>query len=202
MGVVSSSWHAVHMASVALVVIDLQRGVNDPSWGPRNNPSCEANIGALLDAWRSEGQPIVYVRHDSIEPGSTLRPGQPGNDLHELLADEPDLLVTKHVSSAFFGEPDLADWLRSREIERVVMCGVQTNMCCESTARVGSNLGFDVRFVLEATHTHDRAAPDGGMIDADTLARVTTANLDPEFCRVVTTAEAIEELRARAPSRA
>jgi nicotinamidase-related amidase len=103
------------------------------------------------------------------------------------------------VSSAFFGEPDLADWLRSREIERVVMCGVQTNMCCETTARVGSNLGFDVRFVLEATHTHDRPAPDRGMIDADTLARVTAANLDPEFCRVVTTAEAIEELGARAP---
>ena len=131
------------------------------------------------------------MRHDSVEPGSLLRPGQPGNDLDEVLADhDPDLLVTKHVNSAFHGTPDLAAWLRSRGIEEVAICGVQTNLCCETTARVGSNLGFGVSFVLDATYTHDRPAPDGEMISADLLARVTAANLDPEFCRVVSTAQA------------
>ena len=182
------------MAPTALLVVDLQRGTEDPSWGPRNNPSCETNVGALLSAWRSHGEPIVYVRHDSAEPGSTLRPGQPGNDLHDVLADGPDLLVSKHVSSAFHGRPDLAAWLRSREIERVVMCGVQTNMCCETTARVGSVLGFDVSFVIDATYTHDRVTRDGERISADALARVTAVNLEPEFCRVVTTGEAIGEI--------
>ncbi len=185
------------MARAALLVVDLQKGTEDPSWGPRNNPSCEANVGALLEAWRARGQPVVYVRHDSVEPGSTLRPGEPGNDLHEVLTGEPDLFVTKHVSSAFHGEPDLAGWLRSNAIERVVMCGVQTNMCCETTARVGAVLGFDVRFVLDATYTHDRVTRDGELIEADALAQVTAVNLEPEFCRVVTTNEAIEELGAQ-----
>jgi nicotinamidase-related amidase len=179
----------------ALIVVDLQRGTEDPSWGPRNNPSCEANVAALLEAWRSHGEPVVYIRHDSVEPGSTLRPGQPGNDLHEVLADEPDLLVTKHVSSAFHGEPDLAAWLRARGIERLVMCGVQTNMCCETSARVGAVLGFDVSFVLDASYTHDRTTRDGEPISADVLAQVTAVNFEPEFGRIVTTREAIDELR-------
>lgn len=182
------------MSPVALVIVDLQRGVNAPSWGRRNNPECESNVSTLLRAWREREQPVVYVRHDSLEADSTLRPGQAGNELQDLLGSEPDLLVSKHVNSAFHGEPDLAAWLRSRKIARLAICGVQTNICCETTARVGSNLGFAVSFVIDATHTHDRPGPDGAPIDADTLAHVTAANLDPEFCRVVSTEEAVAEL--------
>jgi nicotinamidase-related amidase len=185
------------MAPTALIVVDLQLGTEDPSWGPRNNPDCVDNVVALLAAWRSHGQPVVYIRHDSVEPGSTLRPGEPGNDLHPVLAAEPDLCVTKHVSSAFHGEPDLAAWLRERDIERLVMCGVQTNMCCETSARVAGVLGFDVSLVIDATYTHDRITRDGQLITADTLAQVTAVNFEPEFGRVVSTREAIEELELR-----
>ena len=106
----------------------------------------------------------------------------------------PDLLVSKRVNSAFHGDPDLAAWLREKGIADVVICGIQTNMCCETTARVGANLGFEVRFALDATHTFDLGAKDGGTLRADELARVTAANLDPEFGRVVSTAEVIAEL--------
>ena len=51
-----------------------------------------------------------------------------------------------------------------------------------------------VSFVLDATYTHDRVTREGELISADELARVTAVNLEPEFCRVVTTSEAIEEL--------
>jgi len=54
---------------------------------------------------------------------------------------------------------------------------------------VGANLGYDVRFVLDATHTFDRTGPDGEVIDADTLARVTATNLHGEFADVVSTAD-------------
>jgi nicotinamidase-related amidase len=73
------------------------------------------------------------------------------------------------------------------------VAGIQTNMCCETTARMGANLGFDVAFVLDATHTFD--LPDvvnGGRIDADTLARVTAANLHGEFAQVLSTDELID----------
>jgi nicotinamidase-related amidase len=172
----------------ALIVIDVQRAFDDAGfWGPRNNPACEANIAALIAAWRAAGRPIVFVRHDSVEPGSPLRPGEPGNALKPELSGEPDLLVTKHVNSAFHGEPDLAGWLRERELTGIAVCGITTNHCCETTARVGANLGFDVRFALDATHTFDRPDPDGELMTADELARATATSLHGEFATVVRT---------------
>ena len=183
------------MDRTALLVVDVQKGFDDPRWPARNNPECESNVAALVDAWRERGQPVVFVRHDSTEPDSPFRPGGPGNDLREFLAGRPDLLVAKSVNSSFHGEPDLDAWLRSEGIERIAVCGVQTNMCCETTARVGANLGYDLTFVLDATHTFDQDAHDGRVISADELARVTASNIDPEFGRVVTTEEALAELR-------
>jgi nicotinamidase-related amidase len=182
---------------VALIVVDVQEGFGDPIWGERNNPAAEENIAALIEAWRAHGQPIVYVRHDSAEPGSPFTPGQRGNDFQDVLTGEPDLLVTKSVNSSFHGEPDLAAWLRGEGIERVAVCGIQTNMCCETTARVAANLDFDTTLVLDATYTFGLPAHDGGTITADELARVTAANLDPEFGRVVDTREAVAGLDGR-----
>jgi nicotinamidase-related amidase len=179
---------------VALVVVDVQQGFDDPVWGPRNNGACEENIATLIEAWRAKRQPIVYVRHDSSEPESPFTPGQRGNDFQEILSGEPDLMVVKSVNSAFHGEPDLAAWLRAEGIERIAVCGIQTNMCCETTARVAANLDFDMTFVLDATHTFDLPAHGGGTISADDLARVTASNLDPEFGRVVDTREALASL--------
>jgi nicotinamidase-related amidase len=185
------------MDRIALIVVDVQKGFDDPVWGDRNNTDSERNIAALIEAWRARRQPIVYVRHDSAEPGSPFTPGQRGNDFQDIITGEPDLLVTKSVNSSFHGEPDLAAWLRGEGIERVAVCGIQTNMCCETTARVAANLDFDTTFVLDATYTFGLPAPDGGTITADELARVTAANLDPEFGRVVDTRAAVAGLDGR-----
>jgi nicotinamidase-related amidase len=181
---------------VALIVVDVQQGFDDPVWGSRNNPDCEENIAALIEAWRTHDQPIVFVRHDSSEPDSPFTPGQRGNDFQQIVAGEPDLLVVKSVNSSFHGEPDLAAWLRAEGIERIAVCGIQTNMCCETTARVAANLDFETTFVLDATHTFDLPAHGGGTISADELARVTASNLDPEFGRVVDTRQALADLGA------
>lgn len=129
----------------------------------------------------------MVVRHDSTEPGSPLRPGQPGNDFKELVTGTPDLLVTKSVNSSFHGTPDLDAWLREPDLDGLVICGITTNHCCESTARVGGNLGHTVLFALDATHTFDRTAPDGTRVTADELARVAATNLHGEFATVVRT---------------
>jgi nicotinamidase-related amidase len=62
-------------------------------------------------------------------------------------------------------------------LRSVVICGITTNHCCETTARVAGNLGYDTSFVLDATFTFDRRGLDGTMISADELARVTAADL-------------------------
>jgi nicotinamidase-related amidase len=176
----------------ALVLVDVQQAFHDPSWGTRNNPDCEANVGRLLAHWRQQGGTIVFVRHDSTEPDSSLHPSHRGNAFQAVIEGEPDLLVTKQVNSAFIGTPALEPWLRERGIGAIVVAGIQTNMCCETTARMGGNLGFDVAFALDATHTFDLPDPvNGGRIDADTLARVTAANLQDEFAQVMSTDELI-----------
>jgi nicotinamidase-related amidase len=186
----------------ALIVVDVQKAFDDASlWGGRNNPDCERNIARLIEAWRERQEPVVFVRHDSTEDGSPLRRGEPGHEFKDELTGEPDLLVTKQVNSAFHGEPDLDRWLRERAVEGIVVCGIQTNICCETSARVGANLGFRLGFALDATHTFDLADRDGVTIAADELARVTAANLDPEFGRVMTTDEAIADLRAAPQTR-
>ena len=130
---------------------------------------------------------MVFVRHDSNDPDSPLRSGQPGNDFKVLVTGEPDLLVTKHVNSCFHGAPDLDAWLRANDLRGIVLAGITTNHCCETTARVGANLGHRVLLALDATHTFDRSGPDGQVVSADELARVTATNLHGEFATVVAT---------------
>jgi nicotinamidase-related amidase len=173
----------------ALVVVDAQQGFDDPFWGPRNNPDCDRNIAALVEAWSANGRPLVYVRHDSVEDGSPLDSGRAGNRLKPYLTATPDLTVSKTVNSAFHGAPDLHAWLVAQRAVGIVVCGITTNHCCETTARVGGNLGHDVLFALDATHTFDRTGPDGRTMTADELARATATNLHGEFATVTSTAD-------------
>ena len=177
----------------ALVVVDVQRAFDDHAyWSPtgrRDNPECEANVARLIEAWRSRGEPIVFVRHDSDEPGSPLTPGEPGNAFKDVITGEPDLLVTKSVNSSFLGTPDLAEWLRAAGLERIALCGIQTNHCVETTARMGANLGFDVLFVRDACHTFDREGPDGDILTAEQITQASLTSLHDEFATIVRTSD-------------
>lgn len=179
------------MTNTALIVVDVQRAFDDTEfWGKRNNPDAEANIAALLAAWARADQPIVLVRHDSVKPGSPLRPDHPGNAFKpELDGVRAALLFGKSVNSAFHGEIDLHAWLTNRGIADIVVVGIQTNQCVETTARVGGNLGYRVRVPLDATYTFDLTGPNT-TLTADQLAEATAVNLHGgEFATVTTTAD-------------
>lgn len=179
----------------ALLVVDVQQGFDDADyWGRRNNPSCESNIGRLIDGFRAAGQPIVFVRHDSIRSGAPLHPDSDGNAFKDVVTGDPDLLVSKRTNSAFYGAPDLHAWLTEHGVHAVTICGITTNHCCETTARMAGNLGYATFFVLDATHTFEREGPDGTLWDADDLARVTAANLHGEFATVVSTKTVVSAL--------
>jgi nicotinamidase-related amidase len=130
-------------ASAALIVIDVQQAIDDPSWGQRNNPEAEQNIAALLAVWRDSGRPIYHVRHDSSEPDSTYRPGQPGNDFKPEAAPlEGETVIVKRVNSAFIGT-ELEARLRAGGQQILLVMGVITNNSVEATVRMAGNLGFD-----------------------------------------------------------
>lgn len=74
---------------VALMVIDMQRGMSDPAIGERNNPDAENNIQSLLTEWRKAGWPVVHVRHISRTPSSPFWPGLPGAEFQPALVPQP-----------------------------------------------------------------------------------------------------------------
>ena len=69
----------------ALIVIDVQKGLDEPGWGERNNPEAEQNIARLLAAWRQRGWAIYHVQHQSKHPQSPLRPQYVGSEIKEIV---------------------------------------------------------------------------------------------------------------------
>ncbi|MFJ2650190.1 cysteine hydrolase family protein [Streptomyces sp. NPDC087420] len=187
--------------NAALVVVDVQKGFEEEVWGRRNNPDAEGNIAALIDVWQASGRAVVFVRHDSTqveESASPLRPGYAGNGFKDFVerrrgkGSGAELLVTKNVNSAFYGEPDLDAWLKGAGVGQIVVVGIQTNMCNETTARMGGNLGYEVFFPLDAMHTFDLEGPFGWTHTADELSRATAVSLHGGgFAKVVTTEELV-----------
>src|SRR5260370_26111878 len=110
------------MAVDVLILIDQQKAMGHPKWGPRNNPDAERNIARLLAAWRERGWPIIHVKHDSTFPDSPFRPGQDGNDFTPLTAPRPgETVVAKRVHSAFIGT-DLAERLKAIRSPPLIVC--------------------------------------------------------------------------------
>jgi nicotinamidase-related amidase len=182
---------SLDLARIVLLPIDVQRGFDDPSWPPRWNGEMEANGLALLAHWRATGAPIVHVRHDSVQPGSSLMPGHWGNDFRDgfaPLAGEP--VVSKSVNSAFIGT-DLDIRLRRLGVETVVAFGISTDMCVSTTIRTGANMGWKMVLVADACDCFDLPDGVGGTISARAIQAAHVATLRAEFCEVVTTGDLI-----------
>ncbi|WP_448189859.1 cysteine hydrolase family protein [Azospirillum sp. sgz301742] len=182
-------------ATAALIVIDVQKAIDDPRWavhGPRNNPQAEGNVAALLAAWRRTGRPVVHVRHDSDEPESTYRPGSAGHVFKPEAQPHPgELVVGKATNSAFIGT-GLETWLAERGCATLVIAGVITNNSVEATARMAGNLGFDVHVVADACFTFGKRDRTGRLWTAEQVHELSLANLDGEYARIVETAAMLD----------
>jgi nicotinamidase-related amidase len=185
---------------VALLVIDVQQGMDDPRWGARNNPDAEQQIGVLLAAWRQAHWPVIHVQHMSQEPDSPLRADRPGNALKpEAAPREGEPVFQKTVNSAFIGTT-LEAHLRREGIHSLVIVGLTTDHCVSTTMRMAGNLGFDVVLVEDATATFERAGPDGVRYSAEQMHRLQLASLHGEFGQVQSAHDVLARLRAGAPA--
>lgn len=185
-----------HDLPPALLLIDVQQGLDDPRLGARNNPGAEQRIAALLAAWRRAGWPVIHVQHMSTEPNSPLRPELPGNAFKPEARPLPgEAIFQKSVNSAFIGTT-LDAYLRDAKIQRLVMAGLTTDHCVSTTARMGANLGFQVVVVEDATATHERTGPDGELYSAEQMHRLALASLHGEFARILSADDVLSHLAA------
>ena len=177
------------MDNTALLIIDVQKGLDDPALGRnRNNPQAESNMALLLSEWRRRNRPVIHIRHCSAEPCSPLRPGLPGHAFkEEVLPLAAEKQFDKSVNSAFVGT-GLADHLRGREISSLVVVGLTTDHCVSATTRNAADLGFEVTLVSDATATFERQDNAGFTHPAEVVHKVNLASLKGEFC-VIRTAE-------------
>ncbi len=178
----------------ALIIIDVQKAIDHPSWGKRNNPQAEGNIERLLAVWRRTEKLIIHVRHFSKEPASTYRPSQEGCEFKpEVQPRDGETILTKHTHNAFIGT-DLEVLLRSRGIFTVVICGVITNNSVEATARMAGDLGLETYVVSDATATFDKIDFSGIPHAAEEVHALSLANLQGEYATIISTEELIRLL--------
>jgi nicotinamidase-related amidase len=178
--------------TTALILIDLQKAIDDPSWGVRNNPGAEENVRSLLAHWRRTSRPIVHIRHLSRFPGSTYRDGQPGVEFKEAARPVLDeTVLTKNCASAFIGTA-LEAWLKGKGAQDVVIAGVITNNSVEATARMAGDLGFRTIVVSDATFTFGRKDFDGRFRSADEVHAMSLANLDGEYASIHATRDVLK----------
>lgn len=183
-------------ASTALLLIDVQKGVNDTAYyggptGRRNNPDAEGNIISILEKWRSSNRKVAFTKHDSIEDGSPLKLSlESGQQLPGMETADGDIVVEKSVNSGFIGT-SLELELRRAGIQRLVVVGYFTNVCVETTVRMAGNMGFDTYLVHDACATMNSVGHDGQDYDPDLVHNMAIAGLHGEFCTAITTQDAL-----------
>jgi nicotinamidase-related amidase len=153
----------------ALLVIDVQESFRQrPLWAAISNPGIAGDAARLVDAARASGDLVVWVLHSEPGSGTTFDPASGHVRYLAPLAPapgEPQLVKTSHNA---FTTTSLQQLLTQRGIAELVICGIRTEQCCETTARVASDLGYQVTFVTEATATNPiahRDAPPGQSVE-------------------------------------
>lgn len=185
--------------STCLLVIDVQQSfVERPYFTPSGLDEFLDAQNRLIAGAGQRGLPVVRVFHE--EPGDASHPFARASGLLRpmtgLRAFEPAFEVTKTRHSALVGT-SLDVWLVERGIRRLIVSGIRTEQCCETTTRHASDLGWRVDFVAEATMTWHITERDGSVFDRDAIRRRTAAVLHDRFARVVSVEEALQDAEHR-----
>lgn len=177
-----------------MIIIDVQKGFNNPKWGARNNLQAEQNIERLLMAWRESKRPVFHIQHLSNSPDSPLNANNSGSEIKDIvkpIVGEPD--IQKQVNSAFFGT-NLEQVLRAGQIKTLVITGLTTPHCVSTTTRMAGNFRFETYLVSDATAAFELLGYNGKHYSGEEIHETALATLHEEFATVVETKTVLENL--------
>jgi nicotinamidase-related amidase len=170
----------------ALIVIDVQESFRQlPSWETISNPQIAEQVARLAESFRRRGEQVIWILHGEAGSGTVFDPELGFVRFLDGLAaadGEPVIIKTSHNA---FTTTNLHQVLTMAGIGEVAVCGIRTEQCVETTARVASDLGFAVTFVTDATATNPiehRDAPPNRTVE-EILADPRTLGTDEIIAR-------------------
>jgi nicotinamidase-related amidase len=185
------------MSHSVLLVVDVQDSfkANPTRWQRRNNPQFESNLSALISAYREAGEPVFFVLHQDSDGG--FSPASPHYRLMNFLDVRPGDVVLHKTTRSTFASTDLERRLNLLGVRRLVITGIQTEQCCETTARDGGDLGYEIDFVTEATLTFPIPHWAGGPeLSPEAITERTEYALAGRFARIRTVDDVVAALPA------
>ena len=191
------STNDIPLSESALLVVDAQDSFKvDPKWERRNNRDFERNVGALIDAYRAAGLPVIFFLHTDGDPGFER------DSVHLRLMDfitvrKGEPVILKDTRNTFTGTT-LQARLLALGVRRLAITGIQMEQCCETTARVAADLGYAVDFVIDGTMTFPVKNWDvpGEELGVAAVEERTIYALRRRFARIVRTETLVGELEA------
>lgn len=178
-----------------LIVINAQCGLLDSTQLGRNNSDAEKNIATLLSFWRAKNRRTIHVKHVSDNPNSLFYRSSKNSDFLPGLGPMANELVIDKTNSSAFHETTLDDELKKFEPSKLLLSGFTANECIDATARDASALGFSTYVIGDATAMFDMKTSDGKLLKADRLHRLTLANLNAFYARVLQTSDLLSNHR-------
>ena len=172
--------------SATLIIIDMQKAMDDPRYGTRGQHDAEDNIANLLAHWRELGNPVVHVRDNSTDPDSPYYEGKPTHEFKPQFKPlDGEEIIDKRSSNAFIGT-DLLAVLEEFGSPELIICGVHLQHCVESTLRMAASMGFLVFVPQDCVIATDQLDANGKKWSADDVHALTLAILDGNHAKVVT----------------
>jgi nicotinamidase-related amidase len=173
----------------ALLVIDVQESFRHrPYWHDSDVPFFIENLRSLIHGARSRNIPVIQVFHVEDSGAFSLESGYVAS-LRDL-SFKPDAVFYKRSHSALIGS-GLDVWLTQHGIRRIIVSGIRTEQCCETTTRHASDLGYQVDYVTDATLTFPMTDRHGRQWSANEIKSRTELVLEGRFARIMTVEEAL-----------
>jgi nicotinamidase-related amidase len=178
-----------------LIVIDAQESFRHrPYSTERDMPAYLAAQNALIEGCVAHGVPVLRVFHTD-GPDTAQNPFALASGfivpITGLVDFSPAATFYKHRHSALVGT-GLEVWLTENGVGRIIVSGIRTEQCCETTTRHASDLGWTVDYVVDATHTYDMVQPDGQPLSAADIKARTATVLADRFATLCTVEQALE----------
>ncbi len=181
--------------NTALVMVDIQNDYFPDGRMPLVGPvEASQQAARLLDCFRSARRPVIHIQHIAVRPGATFfLPGTLGADFHPNVQPLPDETIVQKNFPNSFRETPLLDVLREKQITRLIICGMQTNMCVDAITRAAADYGFECLVAADACAARNLTF-DAHTVPAEQVHHAFLAALNGSYAKVLKVDQILAQL--------